>query len=301
MSYDDDGRAEQSRRRENIMQQRLRKARGEEVDEALDHGLYDDDDDGVPRTFSQPGGALPFISARRGGGGCVSVLLYLALGALAALLVVVYLSNQPGGGGIGNFFPSVPDLRTIIVTPTPVIQSGAAVVQRIQRLSRLETAAYTVEQVIEVRQDSNVPVIGNILAGDALLLIAHGKVVAGVDLSQLSKDAVTISSDGRTITLRLPPAQVFSSTLDGDKTRVYSRARGVFAPDNKDLETQARQEAEQRILQAACEDGVLSRATEAADVSLQKFLGLLGYDQVVVVPSAPTACTVTAGAPQPTP
>jgi hypothetical protein len=182
-----------------------------------------------------------------------------------------------------------------------VIQSGAAVVRRIQDLSKLETAQYTIEQVIDVRQDSNIPLIGNFVAGDALLLIAHGTVVAGVDLSELDADAVTISPDGRTITLRLPPVQIFDWHLDSSKTRVYSRDRGLLAPDNKDLETQARMEAERQILQAACEDGVMSRATDAAAVSLQKFLSLLDYDEVVVIPSAPGACVAPVGGPQATP
>ncbi|MBX0329281.1 DUF4230 domain-containing protein [Oscillochloris sp. ZM17-4] len=301
MSYDDDSYAEQRRRRENIMQQRLRKSRGEEIDEDLHVGLYgDDDDDGVPRTFGRVDPLPRRSGPARGGGGCATAVLYLVLGGLAALLVVVFLFNQTASG-IGSLFAGVPNLATIIVTPTPVIQSGAAVVQRIQQLSRLETAQYTVEQVIDVRQDSNVPIVGNLLAGDALLLIAHGTVVAGVDLSTLNAGAVTISPDGRTITLRIPPAEVFSSALDSSKTRVYSRDRGVFAPDNKDLETQARLEAERRILQAACEDGVMSRATDAAEISLQKFLSLLDYDEVVVIPSAPAACAAPAGGPQATP
>jgi hypothetical protein len=299
MSNDDD-RYEERRQRENIMQQRLRKARGEEIDENFDAGPYDDDDH-VPRTFGRPAGGPRFAAGPRGGGGgCATGVLYLVLGALAALLVVVFLFNQ-AAGGIGSLFSGVPNLATIIVTPTPVIQSGAAVVRRIQQLSRLETSSYTVEQVIEVRQDSNVPIIGNILAGDALLLIAHGTVVAGVDLSQLDAGAVTISPDGRTITLRVPPVQVFSSALDSSKTRVYSRERGVFAPDNKDLETQARQNAEQQILQAACEDGIMSRATDEAEHSLRQFLSLLDYDTVVVVPSAPAACARPAEGPQATP
>ncbi|NTV62017.1 MAG: DUF4230 domain-containing protein [Oscillochloris sp.] len=285
MSYDHQSRDGTGRQRENLMQQRLRKSRGEEVDETFDY--RHDDDDGVPRTFSRPSSPLSFVRGVRNS--CTSTLFLIALGAILALLAVGFLFNQTGGG-LGNLFAGVPNLATIVVTPTPVVQNGTAVVRRIQQLSRLETASYTVEQVIEVRQDSSVPLIGNILASDALLLIAHGKVVAGVDLSQLDADSVTISSDGRSITLRLPPVQILDFGLDSSKTRVYSRDRGVFAPENKDLETRARQEAEQRILQAACEDGVMSRATEAAEVSLQKFLSLLDYDDVVVVPSAPAAC-----------
>jgi hypothetical protein len=302
MSYDDDDYTDQRRRRENIMQQRLRKARGEEIDEDLGGGPYDhDDDDGVPRTFGRSAPPPRFSGPPRGGGGgCAAPVLYVVLGALAALLVVVIFFNQTLGG-IGSLLSGVPNLATIVVTPTPVIRSGAAVIQRIQELSRLETASYTIEQVIDVRQDSNIPIVGNILASDALLLIAHGTVVAGVDLGQLDAGAVTISPDGRTISLRLPPVQIFDSHLDSSKTRVYSRDRGWLAPDNKDLETQARQEAEQRILQAACEDGVMSRATDEAEKSLRQFLGLLDYDEVVVIPSAPAACAAPAGAPQGTP
>jgi hypothetical protein len=299
MSNDDDSYAEQRRRRENIMQQRLRKARGEEIDEEIDVGHYADDDVGVPRTFGRVS-PPPRLSAPPRGGGCATGILYIVLGALAALLVVVFYFNQTAKG-FGSLFSGVPNLATIIVTPTPVIKSGAAVVQRIQQLSRLETASYTVEQVIEVRQDSNVPIVGNLLAGDALLLIAHGTVVAGVDLSKLDARAVTISPDGKTITLRMPPVQIFDSHLDSDKTRVYSRDRGVFAPDNKDLETQARMQAEQQILQAACEDGVMGRATDEAVKSLRQFLSLLDYDQVVVTASAPAACAAPAAGPQVTP
>lgn len=298
MSYDDDNYGAQRRRRENIMQQRLRRSRGEEIEEDLSLDAYDDDDD-TPRTFGRAQPPPRYAPAPRGGG-CATAVLYLVLGALAALLVVVLFFNQ-AAGRIGEMFSGVPNLATIVVTPTPVIKSGAAVVRRIQELSRLETAQYTVEQVIDVSQDSNIPLIGNFVAGDTLLLIAHGTVVAGVDLGQLDASAVTISPDGRTITLRLPPVEIFSSTLDSNKTRVYSRERGLFAPENKDLETQARQEAERQILQAACEDGVMQRASDEAEVSLQKFLSLLDYDRVVVIPSAPAACAAPIEGAQATP
>jgi hypothetical protein len=301
MSYDDDDRyaEQQRRRRENIMEQRLRKSRGEEIDEELDGGGFDDDTD-IPRTFSSGPRLGGYRPVRGGGGGCAGAVLYLVLGALVALLIGLFFINR-AAGSIGSLFGGIPNIATIIITPTPVVKSGAAVVERIQQLSRLESASYTIEQVIEVRQDSNVPVIGNILAGDALLLIAHGTVVAGVDLGKLPADAISISPDGNTITMRVPPVQVFSSSLDSSKTRVYSRDRGLFAPDNKDLETQARQEAEQRILLAACEDGIMSRATDAAEVSLRQFLSLLDYKNVVVIPSVPAVCAAPAGGPAATP
>lgn len=275
---------ERDPQRENLMQRRLRKARGEEVDDVIeDVAVYPDDDH--PRDLG-----IPMPRGGYGGGdGCARATLYVVLGALAALLIGIFALNQ-FLGGIGRIFQP-PDLRPIIATPTPVVLSSAAVVQRIQAISRLETASYTVQTVIEVSQSQGNPIF-DFFAGDALLLIARGTVVAGVDLSTVGVDDVSLSPDGRTVTVRLPPAEIFSTNLDSRGTRVYSRNRGWFAPENRDLETLARREAEAQILQAACEDGVLSKATSQAEAALRQFLGLVDGIEVVIVTAPPGPCGV---------
>lgn len=297
MSYDDDP---PRRRRENLMQQRLRKARGEDVDDDLDayDAGYEEDDPPLIRFGGGGGGGYrrPRPRSTRGGG-CGSNLLSLTLGGLIVLLIGIFFYNQTFGR-LGAMLPSVPNISTIIITPTPQVITGAAVIQRVQQLSRLETASYTIERVIDVSQGSNIPIVGDFLAGDEILLIAHGTVVAGVDLSNLPPDAATVSPDGSTITLRLPPVQIFDTSLDAQKTRVYSRERGLFAPENKDLETQARQIAEDQILQAACEDGIMQKATDAARDSITQFLSLAEFAQVVVVTAEPSPC---GGSAAPTP
>jgi hypothetical protein len=291
----DDEQYEPTPRRDNIMAQRLRKSRGEEVEDTLEddaesyvqrRGMRDDD---VNLRYSGP----PAGGGGRSGGGCAQAVLYLVLGGLAALLIAgLFLNNM--FGGIGQLFGGIgPSIEQVLITPTPTIITGAAVVEQIKQLSRLETSRYTLEQVIEVRQDSNIPVIGNILAGDALLLIAHGNVVAGVDLTRMTVDNVVVSPDGKTITVNLPPAEVFSSALDSSKTRVYTRDRGVFAPDNKDLETRARQEAELSILRAACEGGIMQEATKNGEEAMRQLLGLLEFEQIIIQsasPAIPPAC-----------
>jgi hypothetical protein len=307
----DDPRGSRSRR-ENMMERRLRKARGEEVPDELelDAGYDDEDDeDDAPRGF---GGGYDggYGGYRRpvaygppgGGGGCGQGFLVGALILLAAVVVGGLLFNQTLSNVLGGV-PRIPDIATIIVTPTPRIITSAAVVQRVQQLSRLETASYTIQTVIEVNQSQGNPIF-DFFAGDALLLIAEGTVIAGVDLSNLSPEAVTVAPDGRTVTLTLPPAEVFDVALDNAGTRVYSRERGFFAPDNVDLETLARQQAEAQILAAACEDGVLSKANQQAEQALRQFLGLIDEVQVVVVPATPGPCLAPSDptpAPAPTP
>lgn len=278
---------ERPSRRDNLMQQRLRRARGEPYEDDLeDTGPYDDDDD-RPRGFGVSGGYEPRRAT--GGTGCATGVLYLLIGVLLTLLIGGFFFNR----ALSSFreaIPDIPEIQQIIATPTPQIITGAAVVQRVQQLSRLETASYTIERVIDIRQGSNIPVIGDLIAGDAILLIAHGNVIAGVDLRQLGPEAVTVSPDGSSVTLRLPPAEIFQAALDNSKTRVYSRERGIFAPNNVDLETQARQEAEQQILQAACEDGIMLKATENAEQAVAQLLGLFEFAQITVETTTPAAC-----------
>jgi hypothetical protein len=114
---------------------------------------------------------------------------------------------------------------------------------------------------------------------------------------------VTISPDNSTLTVNLPPVEIFSVTLDNEQTRVYDRDTGLFAPQDQNLETQARQEAVDRILATACEDGVLQRANEDSRRAMEQFLSLLEFEtvQVNVAPVPPCVAPVETPAPAPAP
>ncbi len=268
-----------------MMDRRLRKARGEDVDDNPD-GNYDVYDNDFPGGLDRS----PSVVYRGSGGGCVQATFYLVLGGLVALLIFIFFFNQTLSG-IGNFFQSTtPKLSELVSTPTPIIRSGAAIVQQIRQLNRLETTSYTIERVIEATQPSNVPIVGDWLEGDKLLLIAHGTIVAGIDLSNLAPEDVLISANGKVVTLRLPPVEIFSASLDNTKTRVYDRRQGFFTAANPQLETLARQEGEARILQAACEDGILQQASQDSQRSLAQFLMLLEFETVEVVPAPVPSC-----------
>src|SRR5690606_5109994 len=109
------------------------------------------------------------------------------------------------------------------------------IVKELREVSRLETAVFTTEQIIDARQTDN-SVWRDFLFGDRILLIAHGTIVAGIDLQKLEEDDIRVE-DGA-VFLTLPPAEIFSSTLDEDKTRVYDRTTGLLNPGDINLETE---------------------------------------------------------------
>ena len=162
--------------------------------------------------------------------------------------------------------------------------SRAAVITELRDLNRLETAAFTIEKVIDA-QTATSGKIEEFLFGDKLLLIAHGEVIAGIDLSQLDESGIQI--DDASVTLTLPPAQILVTSLDSTQTKVYDRKTGILAKGDKDLEGEARKEAEQSIRAAACEGGILDQASENARKQLTALFRTLSFENITItIPSS---------------
>src|ERR1700680_2560961 len=131
--------------------------------------------------------------------------------------------------------------------------SQPTVVDRIQRLQRLETVVYTMDKIVTGAREN--PIFPDFLAGDRLLMLVHGEVVGGIDFSNLKPGDVKV--EGKQVHLHLPAPQIFSTRIDSAKTRVYSRQTGLLVPSDPNLETQVRQEAELQLREAAMAEGIL--------------------------------------------
>lgn len=156
--------------------------------------------------------------------------------------------------------------------------SRPAVVRRIQELQRLETVVFGMDKIVSGGQESRY--LPKMLAGDRLLLIVYGEVTAGVDLGKIDDKQVDIS--GRSVTMTLPPPEIFSTRIDNERTRVYSRETGLFTAPDPNLESDMRKEAEQQIRQAALDGAILKSAAANARNTLTSFLQGLGFDRVEV-------------------
>lgn len=152
------------------------------------------------------------------------------------------------------------------------------VVNQIQRLNRLESVQYSIDTVVEGHRTS--AVLPDLLFGDRLLLVVHGQVIAGVDLSQLKPENVQVS--GKSITVDLPSSQIFTTRIDEGKTRVFARTTGLLVPADPNLESDTRRTAEQQIQEAATKDGILDSARSNARNSVEGLLRGLGFNQVTV-------------------
>jgi hypothetical protein len=165
-----------------------------------------------------------------------------------------------------------------LLHPTPtVLPDPITVVHEVRALARLETMQYTVEKVITAETGQG-PF--GFLFGDRLLLVAHGTIIAGVDLDRVGGDDVRIDELGR-VHLDLPNAEIFITALDNDKTYVFDREVGLLRKGDVQLESAARLAAEQEMERAAIEDGILEQAQLNAEAYLYRLLRSLGFADVV--------------------
>ncbi len=207
----------------------------------------------------------------------VSIVLILAI-IVAAYFIVqsVRDSAQQAVNPIRQANNSLQTQVSNLLHPTPtIIPDPVTYIHEVRALARLETIQYSVEKVItaETGQD-----IFKALLGDKLLLVAHGVVIAGIDMQKMNPQDLQLQ-DG-SLFVRLPQAEIFVATLDNQKTYIYDRQTGIFRSPDQNLETLARQSAENEIRKAALEDGILEQAQTNAEIYLERFFQALGYQQV---------------------
>jgi len=201
-----------------------------------------------------------------------SVILIALLVGVVGLVVFLRFATTGLPGRMANLIAG----RTeTIGTSVP------AVVEKIQKLNRLETVVYSLDSVVEGAKTS--PVFPDILAADRVLLVVHGQSIAGIDFSKLKPEDVRIdSADQHSIHINLPPSELFVTTLDNEHTRVYARTTGLLVPVDQNLESDTRIKAQQQLQAAALSDGILDAARKNARSTISALLYGLGFTHVDV-------------------
>lgn len=174
-----------------------------------------------------------------------------------------------------------------VLNPTPtILPDPVTIIHEVRSLARLETIQYSVEKVIS--GDSGQTLLTP-LFGDRLLFVAHGTVIAGVDLRKLVTSDLQVAEGF--LKIRLPEPEIFAASLNNEKSYVFDRQTGVLTHGNPNLETQVRRVAEQDIYNAALKDGILGQARLNAENYLISLLHNLGYKNVMIINSTPVPAT----------
>jgi hypothetical protein len=243
-------------------------ARGVEPVRALERRDADRDDDDGGAGGSQP---------RRRAGGC---LFWLA-GVVALVVVAALVLNV--SGLLPHLHNPFAEKKTDRSQPTLLLS--------IQDLARFDAASGNFQEVIDVQQDRSF--IPDIIFNDRSLFVCVGSVDAYVDFSHIGQGDITDSPDHKTVTVKLPAAELDKTNIDHDKSYVFAAQKGLvnrlgdlFGGDpNKEQELYKL--GEQRIQQSAKDSGLLQRAEDNTKQMLEQLLKSLGYTSITVTFTAP--------------
>lgn len=208
----------------------------------------------------------------------LSFALVFAL-AIIVLVSVVRNTTQEALQPMEQVRDAIATQSALLFNPTPtIIPDPVTIIYEIRSLARLETAQYSMEKIITAEAGQ-----GDLsfLFGDKLLFVAHGKVIAGVDLEKLKPEDLWVQNG--VLYVRLPAAEIFMATLDNDLSYVYDRETGILRRGEINLETLARQAAVREIEKAAIADGILDWAQLNAESYLSRLFRSLGYADVIFV------------------
>jgi len=214
--------------------------------------------------------------------GLLLIILSFALVFALAIIVLVSVARnttQEALQPMEQVRDAIATQSALLFNPTPtIIPDPVTIIYEIRSLARLETAQYSMEKIITAEAGQGEL---SFLFGDKLLFVAHGKVIAGVDLEKLKPEDLWVQNG--VLYVRLPAAEIFVATLDNDLSYVYDRETGILRRGEINLETLARQAAVREIEKAAIADGILDWARLNAESYLGRLFRSLGYADVIFV------------------
>ena len=213
----------------------------------------------------------------------VSLLILIVIGVAAYFVVQTVRSTTQAVSGpfqaISEQNQAMQTQVANLLNPTPtIIPDPMTYINEIRALARLETIQYSVEKVITGETGGGT---FQTLFGDKILFVGHGTVIAGIDMEKLQPE--NMRYENGVLTVNLPAAEVLVATLDNEKSYVYDRQTGVLTKPDPNLETLVRQRAEEEILKAAIEDGILEQAKVNAEAYLTRFFAALGFPNTIFV------------------
>lgn len=213
----------------------------------------------------------------------------LSLGCIASALILAMALRDFGGSLTGSFGSLLGAanpaniVRTAMPAATPTIITKPPVILQVRAIADLSTVTSYMSTVVEAQKAR----VGNVIV-ERLLLVACGRVKAGIDLSKLREEDLQVSSDGKTVTVRLPKAELQDVYLIDDSTqpcttRVYDRTNLIVLSPTLELEGQAREQAVKALREMAIQSGMLREATRNARAIIERVLLAAGFEKIIFI------------------
>ena len=162
------------------------------------------------------------------------------------------------------------------------IRDTQTLVTQVREMSSLVTACYYGEVVQTARKQRSVNAFGASLPlpEDEICILSRGKAKAGIDLSKLDDDALTLRGD--TVLVRLPEPEIFEVILNPSDYEIFVEDGKWSHEEVVAIERRAKEVIRRDALAA----GLPEKATGSALRQLDRLLRAFGFKEVILSPSS---------------
>lgn len=206
-----------------------------------------------------------------------TILPIAIVSGVVALFVVIGIWVVSSLQDLVDSVPTPGDLAAVF-EPEPYEEIGPVVISAIRDMSNLTTVETVQYTIVDKGTDRGWLEWAR---GDSLQLFAVARIGAGIDMNGITVENVSLDDQG-VVEITVPAAEIQYVSVDNEATQILDRETGLFTKGDPRLETDARQVAEEVLVQAALDEGVLTDAEANARQVLTDFLLGLGYRDVVV-------------------
>jgi hypothetical protein len=216
------------------------------------------------------------------GTGSRMAVLAAAFAAIVAVVVLVLVLSA---------VHLLPKLRNPF-GETTTVSSQPVLLKSITELSRYEAASGSFQVVVDLnRKAAYLPAF---MEGSQTLFVGQGTEIAFVNFSQLKSKAIEVSADRKTVTIKLPRAQLEPAVLNVKQSYVFAQQQGLlnrignFFSGNPNSQQEVYILAQQKIETAARQSPLLAEAQKNTSSMLTGMLQSLGFQQINVTFGAAT-------------
>ncbi len=181
-----------------------------------------------------------------------------------------------------NIFPKIKEIfgaKPVLIDNTPLL------IKEIRELAQLITITSYDEVVADSTKASSLDIVKAITGisfqpfsppVDRLVIVAKGKVMAGIDLLGLHADDIVVTDDS--VSVKLPPARILDVIINPSDFSTFTETGEWSNAAVTLVKLKARRKMEQRAIQK----NVLYMAQARSELLMENFLKTAGFRKVYI-------------------
>ena len=156
--------------------------------------------------------------------------------------------------------------------------SSSGVIERVRSISELNTVEMYFNEIIDFKNAKFFNSFEIPFTQKSFIFTVKARVKAGIDLSSIKEEDVEI--DGRRLVLRLDDPVITSGEILSYKA--YDEKDGLFNEVTTEDTLKALELFEKDLRKQAAENGIIEKAKENAEKTIERLFMMSGYEQVKI-------------------